>query len=129
MLSVSHDAGKVSDIHMNRGNALSVCALVPYPIGTTPSQRFRIEQWMPYLEAEGISVDVLPFANDRLMALLHKPGRRGAKAIAGVTRFAGRLADAINTRRYDAVLIHRAACIAGPALVERLVALFGRRVI
>ena len=129
LLSVSHNAGKVSDIYMNRSNALSVCAFVPYPVGTTPSQRFRIEQWMPYLEAAGISVDVLPFANDRLMALLHKPGKRGAKSIASVTRFTGRLADALNTRRYDAVLIHRAACIAGPAFVERLVALFGRPVI
>jgi glycosyltransferase involved in cell wall biosynthesis len=94
-------------------------------LDTTPSQRFRIEQWLPHLEAQGISVDVLPFADARLMELLHKPGRRAAKAFANATRFARRCAEAIRTRRYDAVVIHRAACIAGPALLERLVALFG----
>src|SRR5215510_10620946 len=104
-------------ITMNdRSETVSVCALVPYPVGTTPSQRFRIEQWRPYLEAEGISVNLVSFADQRLMELLHKPGRRGAKAVANATRFARRLADVVNTRHYDAVLIHRAACIAGPAV-------------
>ncbi|MEK6288258.1 MAG: glycosyltransferase family 4 protein [Acidobacteriota bacterium] len=107
----------------------SVCALVPYPRGTAPSQRFRIEQWLPYLEAQGISVDLVPFADEQLMELLYKPGRRAAKAFANAIRFLLRCADATKTRRYDAVLIHRAACIAGPAVLERLVALFGRPVI
>ena len=111
------------------GKKISVCALVPYPLNTTPSQRFRIEQWLPYLESQGIFVDVLPFADARLMGLLHKPGRRAAKLFANATRFADRCGDAIRTRRYDAVLIHRAACIAGPAILERLVALLGRPII
>lgn len=84
---------------------------------------------MPHLESLGISVDLVPFADVELMQMLHKPGRNVAKAVAGVSRFLHRFADAARTRRYDAVLIHRAACIAGPATVERLVALFGRPVI
>jgi glycosyltransferase involved in cell wall biosynthesis len=108
---------------------ISICALVPYPVNTTPSQRFRIEQWLPYLEAQGISVDMVPFADAQLMELLHKPGRRGAKAAANAMRFIRRCAETLRTRRYDAVLIHRAACIAGPALLERVVALSGRPLI
>lgn len=108
---------------------ISVCALVPYPVDTTPGRRYRIEQWMPYLESEGISVELVPFVDERLMELLHKPGRRAAKAFANITRFLRRCADAIKTRRYDAVLIHRAASIGGPALLERLVASFGRPLI
>jgi glycosyltransferase involved in cell wall biosynthesis len=108
---------------------LSVCALVPYPADTTPSQRFRIEQWMPYLESHGIAVDLLPFADQELMAMLHKPGRQGAKAVASIGRFLRRFGDAFRTRRYDAVLVHRAACIAGPATIERLVVSLGRPVI
>jgi glycosyltransferase involved in cell wall biosynthesis len=108
---------------------ISICALVPYPADTSPSQRFRIEQWMPYLSAQGISVELASFADDELMGLLHKPGRRAAKTAANLTRFLRRFKDVLATRRYDAVLIHRAACIAGPALLERLVSLIGRPVI
>lgn len=111
------------------GNTISILALVPYPPNTTPSQRFRIEQWMPYLGAHGISVDLAPFADEKLMGLLHKPGRQAAKAFANITRFLRRFADVVSARRYDAVLIHRTACIAGPAVLERLVASLGRPVI
>src|SRR5262245_27797466 len=108
---------------------LRVYALVPYPVDTTPSQRFRIEQWLPYLEAQGISVDLIPFADEELLSLLHKPGRRAAKAFASVTRFLRRCGDVVRSRAYDAVIVHRAACIAGPALLERFVALSEKPVV
>jgi len=108
---------------------LTVCALVPYPLNTTPSQRFRIEQWIPYLENEGISVDLLPFADNGLLDLLHKPGRRTAKVLANTTRFLRRCAEVVRTRGYDVVMIHRAVCIAGPALLERFIALSGKPVV
>lgn len=114
---------------MKRDNRISICALVPYPADTTPSQRFRIEQWMPHLASLGISVDLVPFADAELMRMLHKPGHHPAKALANISRFFWRFGDAIRTRRYDAVLIHRAACIAGPATIERLIAVLGRPVI
>ena len=113
----------------NRRTPISLCALVPYPVDTAPSQRFRIEQWAPHLESEGISVDLVPFADERLMELLHKPGMRMTKAIANIARCARRVADVVGARRYDAVFIHRAVCIAGPAVLERLIALSGRPVI
>ena len=54
---------------------LAVCALVPYPPNTTPSQRFRIEQWLPFLAAAGIRLDLVPFAVDaRQMHLPNSPG-------------------------------------------------------
>jgi hypothetical protein len=31
-----------------------VLALLPYPVGRVPGQRFRIEQWTPALAREGI---------------------------------------------------------------------------
>ncbi|HEX8090546.1 MAG TPA: glycosyltransferase family 4 protein [Blastocatellia bacterium] len=107
----------------------SICALMPYMPDTTPSQRYRVEQWLPYLQSQGISIDLRPFADDGLMRLLHKPGRRMAKAAAGAIRFASRASDVMATSRYDAVLIHRTASIAGPALLERLIPLFRRPLI
>src|SRR5262249_43648213 len=108
---------------------LKVLALVPYPADTAPSQRFRIEQWMSALEEQEIRVELAPFANDELMGLLHRPGRQIAKVTAMAKAFARRLGEIIATTRHDAVLIHRAACIAGPALPEYLVKLVGKPVI
>lgn len=107
---------------------LAVCGLVPYPLGTTPSQRFRLEQWKPWLEAQGIRVDLYPFADRRLMERLYATGGAAvsAKARAFVGAFARRMALLPKLRRYDAVVVHRAACLAGPAFIERAVALLKR---
>jgi glycosyltransferase involved in cell wall biosynthesis len=110
-------------------SSIKVLALMPYPPDTTPSQRFRIEQWLPYLEEQGIVVEIMPFADESMLRLLHKPGRRVAKAMANVRRFVERFSDVIAARRYDVVLIHRAVCISGPAILERFIAALGRPII
>lgn len=102
---------------------LSLCAWVPYPLDSVPSQRFRIEQWKPYLESDGISVDLQPFADPELLRVLHQPGHLPAKAFRMLTAFAGRALEAVRLGGYDAVLVHRAASLAGPAFLERLAAL------
>lgn len=108
---------------------IKLLALVPYPPDTTPSQRFRIEQWRPHLEQQGISVDLVPFANSQLMTLLHQRGHLAAKASEFRAAFIRRIAHVAAVRRYDVVLIHRAACLAGPAVLERAIKLFRRPVI
>lgn len=114
---------------MKKQSPIAVCAMVPYPPGVTPSQRFRIEQWRPYLEQQGITLDLHPFADANLMALLHRPGNLAAKAIALGAAFLRRSIELTTLHRYDAVLIHRAACLAGPAVLERAIALTGKPVI
>jgi len=108
---------------------ISVCALVPYPVDTTPSQRFRIEQWLPYLKQRGVSVDMYPFADENLLSLMRQPGRRAAKAGVSLYRFGRHFFNVAAITRYDVVLIHRAACIAGPAVLERLISLFRKPII
>jgi glycosyltransferase involved in cell wall biosynthesis len=104
---------------------ISICGLVPYPLNIAPSQRYRIEQWLPSLANQGISVNMMPFASDELMQLLHKPGLRLAKARLAIEAFLKRIQAVATAGRYDAVLVHRAACLAGPAVVERLIAMAG----
>ncbi|HEX5731473.1 MAG TPA: glycosyltransferase family 4 protein [Blastocatellia bacterium] len=108
---------------------IKILALLPYPLGTTPSQRYRIEQWQPFLRREGISLDFSPFADERLMRTLHRPGHLMAKAAAMAACLMRRAASVPTARNYDAVLIHRAACLVGPAVLERAIALLGRPVI
>jgi glycosyltransferase involved in cell wall biosynthesis len=99
--------------------------LVPYFPDTAPSQRYRIEQWLPYLEQQGIATELVPFANAELTKLLYQPGRHAAKARAMSAAFLRRVAGLASVRRYDAVVIHRGACILGPAVIERAITLLG----
>jgi glycosyltransferase involved in cell wall biosynthesis len=106
---------------------LDLLALVPYPLGTTPSQRFRLEQWAPLLASEhGIRVHWSPFADARLAALLTRPGHLAGKAARLALASVARLQDLPRARRHDVVLVHRAACLAGPAWLERVLARLGR---
>ncbi len=102
---------------------LRVGAFVPYPPGTTPSQRYRIEQWMPYLANHGVRVELLPFADRAMLELLHEPGHRLKKVLTGTQAFLRRVGDLRLARSFDVVVVHRAMSIAGPAVLERLLSL------
>ena len=101
---------------------LRVAAFVPYPAQTTPSQRFRIEQWTPLLEAAGIAVELKPFADRALLERLYLPGGALAKAARLLGASLRQLGRACGASRYDALVVHRAACLTGPALIERALA-------
>ncbi len=113
----------------NMTPAISICALVPYPLNTIPSQRFRMEQWFPALREQGIDLHFLPFADERLMQLLYQSNNRAAKVAAMAAAMMRRIGDVITAGRYDAILLHRTACLVGPALLERLLTLSGKPVI
>ncbi|MGH7897664.1 MAG: glycosyltransferase family 4 protein [Candidatus Binatia bacterium] len=113
----------------NTARSVAVCALVPYPPGTTPSQRFRIEQWTSQLERQGIHIECVPFVDARLMEFLHEPGRTVAKSIGIAAAFVRRARDVARSMRYDAVVVHRAICLAGPAIFERALANLSRPMI
>jgi glycosyltransferase involved in cell wall biosynthesis len=108
---------------------ISVCAFVPYAPDTTPSQRFRLEQWIPYLRDEGIAVDLVPFADERLMRVLHQPGHWAEKTTGLARAVLLRMAEVASARRYDVVFIHRALSIVGPGLLERVLPWFGKPIV
>src|SRR5436309_703274 len=92
---------------------ISTCGLVPYPMDKAPSQRYRFEQWLPYLQAEGIALKLFPSADDALLQMLYKPGRLLKKTAALLRAFFKGAAQLKAIGHYDVVLIHRAICIAG----------------
>jgi glycosyltransferase involved in cell wall biosynthesis len=99
---------------------MKVLAWVPYPLGIAPGQRYRIEQWSPYLRDLGIDITFQSFATPELARTLYEPGRwlaKGAGMAAGVMR---RFAEALQARHYDAVFLQREASLIGPAWSERL---------
>jgi glycosyltransferase involved in cell wall biosynthesis len=98
---------------------LRVLALVPYALGTAPSQRYRLEQWAPVLSAGGVEVEFWPFADPALTALLHRPKQILRKTWLMAAAFRRRLRLMLARPECNAVVVHRAACLAGPPIVER----------
>ena len=99
---------------------MKVLAWVPYPLGIAPGQRYRIEQWAPYLRDLGIEVTFQAFATADLNRTLYQRGRWAAKAGGMAAGLARRFTQALQARAYDAVFLQREASLLGPAWSERL---------
>lgn len=107
---------------MGLSRPLRVLALVPYPVGQAPSQRFRIEQWMPHLRALGIDCDLDSFMDSALYEQLARPGDPGGKAVGLLRATVRRWRTLAETGAYDLVFLHREATVFGPAILERMIA-------
>ena len=105
---------------MSTGPRLRVLALVPYPLDTAPGQRYRIEQWAPYLREEGIDVHFEPFAGAALSAALYRPGHYATKAWHMTSAWLRRVRTAWQAASFDVVYLYREAALIGPAWLERL---------
>lgn len=104
---------------------IKLCALMPYPFDTAPSQRFRIEQWEPYLDKEQILIDYYSFADEKLNRTLYKKGHTAAKLAYMLSALLRRFGHVARAGKYDAVFIHRGASLVGPAFLERLINITG----
>ena len=101
---------------------MKILAIVPYLLGVSPGQRYRIEQWAPLLAARGVHLDFAPFECANLNRRLYQPGQIGRKArlvTQAMTRRAGLLSRAGG---YDAVYVYREAALLGPEIFERALA-------
>jgi len=105
---------------------LRVLVLCPSLPGTSPGSRFRIEQWIPHLERNGVSVHLDSFEDEGLHAVIYEHGHYLRKARLLVGAFVRRLrllrglAD-----RFDVVFLYEEAARLGPALIERGIARSG----
>ena len=97
---------------------MRVLALVPSTYDTSPGQRFRMEQWAPYLSERGIEIDFQSFECDELHSTLYKPGNLSRKLNLVTKAFARRIGTIREVRKYDVVYVFREAAILGPAFIE-----------
>jgi glycosyltransferase involved in cell wall biosynthesis len=93
-------------------------ALVPYPLDTTPSQRFRLEQWAPRLRTCDIELVFSPFFDGAAMRHLHARGHIWHKVRAVLAGMRRRQCALRRARDFDAVVIHRTAWLVGPTSLE-----------
>jgi len=103
-----------------------VLLLAPYPLRSTPSQRFRFEQYLAPLAADGFDIDVRSFLDPPAMKIFHKRGHLAGKMAAVIGGALRRLRDLVGAKRYDVVFVHREAFPLGYPILERLLAALGR---
>jgi glycosyltransferase involved in cell wall biosynthesis len=100
-----------------------VLAFVQKPVGISPGQRFRLEQWAPHLRTRhGIELDFCAFESEQLSAALSRTGNVAGKGAFMLRDFWRRRADVRRARDYDAAVLYREASLLGPAFYEHLLA-------
>ena len=101
---------------------MNILILAPYPKGEAPSQRFRFEQYLDILTANGISFQYKPFLTEKAWKILYLPGKHAPKAFWILLGFLKRAALLMTVHKYDYVFIHREASPIGPPVFEWLIA-------
>ncbi|MFM7217718.1 MAG: glycosyltransferase family 4 protein [Bacteroidota bacterium] len=96
--------------------------LVPYPIGQAPSQRFRFEQYLPFLTKSGFDITISSFLDLSAWRILYRKGNFPGKVVGLIRGYLRRLSDLISLYRYDMVFVHREASPFGPPWIEWVVA-------
>ena len=107
---------------------MRVLFIVPYPT-YGPSNRFRVEQYLPYLDQKNISYCVRPFCNREFYFLLQKRSRYFKKFIYLVFFSFLRVIDLFRSLNYDVVFIHREAFPTKDCAFEWLFRRFSRKMI
>ena len=101
---------------------IRVLAMVPYPVGRAPGQRYRLEQWAPRLRDEGVDVVFTSFLTPDGLDVLHRWGHTGRKTGAVLGGYAKRFRELQGIDQYDLVYVYREAALLGSTWIESRVA-------
>jgi len=97
---------------------LSVLFLTRYPVQGA-SSRYRVFQYLPYLEKMGVRADVQSLMDQAMYRLSTRSGHTGAKVRATVRAVIRRLWVLGRWRRYDLIYMQRELLPFGPPVIER----------
>jgi glycosyltransferase involved in cell wall biosynthesis len=87
--------------------------------GRAPGQRFRFEQYLPYLKEHGFHCDLSYLVTESDDRVIYKPGHYWEKAMFLRRSIAKRRQDLDHIQAYDVVFIFREALMAGSTYFER----------
>jgi len=93
------------------------------------SNRYRIEQYLPYLKENNFDYSIRPFVLPEFYKIIYKNGEFFKKLYFFIAALMRRLYDVFLAMRYDVIFIHREACPIGPPLFEWLVYKFRKPII
>lgn len=104
---------------------LTVAVLLPYAYDTVPGQRFRWEQWEPYLERLDIKLRRVHYLTPALATEFASERVSGKLIMSLAARYAHWLSEVLSAvRGSDVVVVARNAALAGPPIVEWLTSTF-----
>jgi glycosyltransferase involved in cell wall biosynthesis len=104
---------------------MKVLVLAPALYGTSPGQRFRIEQWAHHLEPDGFRFTYAPFEDEPLHRVLYQRASFVPKAGLMAKALGRRLVLLPRVKDFDLVYLFREASLIGPAIIESLIARHG----
>jgi glycosyltransferase involved in cell wall biosynthesis len=85
---------------------MKILFLVAHPIDDG-GVRYRVHQFLSYLEREGHTCTVWPFSTERLYHELRSKGKFGTKVLEAIHCSIRRIVQLANLSRFDLVVIHR----------------------
>ncbi|MDG0973431.1 MAG: glycosyltransferase family 4 protein [Crocinitomicaceae bacterium] len=100
----------------------TIYIIAPYPRAEAPSQRFRFEQYLDFLESEGFTLHFHPFINEKTWNTIYSEGKVVKKIIGMLGSFLRRWVLLLQLHKADYVFIHREAAQMGPPIFEWIIA-------
>mgnify|MGYP006138031741 CR=1 FL=1 len=101
---------------MDSGKRLLFVAL--HRPGRSPSQRFRYEQFVPYLEANGWQCDYSHILDENGDEAFYTSGAYWKKAKVVIKGFLSRMSDIFKADQYDVIFIQRETFVTGSTFFE-----------
>ncbi len=103
--------------------------IAPYPTGKAPSQRFRYEQYLSFLEAHDFTFVIAPYLKQSTWEILYKEGRFIKKTFAILGAWFKRWFLLFSIKQYDIIFIHREVKPMGFPVLEWLICKLGKKVV
>jgi glycosyltransferase involved in cell wall biosynthesis len=102
-----------------------ILCLLPHRPGRSPGQRFRIEQYIPFLEDNGFEVCISNLISEKHDGILYKKGKYLQKFFIFLKTILIRNKDIKRLKDFDIVFIYREAVFHGSLFFERRIARTG----
>jgi glycosyltransferase involved in cell wall biosynthesis len=98
-----------------------IAILTPYPYNEAPSQRFRFEQYLSFLNENDFEYTIFPFLDLITWEHFYSKGKVIKKLLGFAKGFFKRVILLFTLRKYDHVFIHREAAPIGPPIFEFII--------
>ena len=94
--------------------------VAPHRLGRNPGQRFRFEQYIPYLQANGFDCEISNLLSQQDDAIFYQKGHYIAKLYIYFKCIFIRLRDVLRCKSFNIVFIYREALFTRSNIFERL---------
>ncbi len=100
-------------------DTIRILFIGPHRPNRSPSQRFRMEQYFPYLTQQGFTCDYSWFIDEKDDEIMYSTGNRSAKFFLFVKAIGIRLRDVLRANKYDLIFVQREAFMTGSVFFEK----------